>query len=259
LASQMLNGCVSSTSEKEIKVNLVVSPMKREKLYSRELKARELDSFYWTAPGGESIAQACLRVDRFLEIIRHSCSGFKMVCVCHGNIMRAFRIRLERMQQSTFKQLWAPELLDENHNTAAAKAAEIYNCHILWYTRRDPNTLEVGSNFKWLKSICPWHPDPYPEWQPINRPSFSNEKLMMQVMQIPQILNNTKQELEQAKELAKNPDLLMTKKDRARSRRRMSITWPPTTNDGESSTSNNSSNNNSNNISNNLNNNVVEI
>jgi hypothetical protein len=63
--------------------------------------------------------------------------------------MRAFRIRLERsvvsvswnsisnliffrMQQATFQQLWAPELLDEkkHHSTHAAKAAEIYNCQV---------------------------------------------------------------------------------------------------------------------------------
>jgi hypothetical protein len=61
--------------------------------------------------------------------------------------------------------------------------------------------------------------------QPSSRPAFSNEKLMMQVMQIPQILNNTKKEMDEAKELAKNPDLLLTKKDRARNRR-MSVTWP---------------------------------
>lgn len=58
-----------------------------------------------SAPGGESLANACLRVDRVLTQLRESCSGFRVVLVCHGNIMLAFRIRLERMKQSTFRTL----------------------------------------------------------------------------------------------------------------------------------------------------------
>lgn len=30
------------------------------------------DAFYWAPPGGESIASACLRVDRVLDILRYS-------------------------------------------------------------------------------------------------------------------------------------------------------------------------------------------
>jgi broad specificity phosphatase PhoE len=199
-----------------------LSEQQREDLYLTELKARERDSFYWTAPGGESIAQSCLRVERYLEILRHSCGGFKVIAVCHGNIMRAFRIRLERMQQSTFQQLWGtPELLDEREDTSLIKNAEIHYTQILWYSRRDPVTLEVSSNFQWLKSICPWASSGESEWMPINRPTFSNDQLLAQVHQVPQIINNTDEEKKQAKFLVDNLDQVPSKKDR---QRRTSVT-----------------------------------
>jgi len=195
-----------------------LSDKQREALYLNELKARERDSFYWTAPGGESIAQSCLRVERFLEIVRHSCGGFKVICVCHGNIMRAFRIRIERMQQSTFQQLWGtPELLDERENTSLLQSAEIRYTQILWYTRRDPITSEISTNFQYLKSICPWQASGgESEWMPINRPYFSNAQLLLQVNSVPQLRNNTEEELERGKQLALNPDLAPTKKERQR-------------------------------------------
>jgi len=77
----------------------------RKKSYSEELDKRSRDAFYWSAPGGESLANTCLRVDRVLTQLREGCSGFRVVLVCHGNIMLAFRIRLERMKQSTFRTL----------------------------------------------------------------------------------------------------------------------------------------------------------
>jgi broad specificity phosphatase PhoE len=45
---------------------------------------------------GESIATSCLRVDRIISIWQNSCAGQKIIAVCHGNIMMAFRVRLER-------------------------------------------------------------------------------------------------------------------------------------------------------------------
>lgn len=206
-----------------------LSDQQREALYLNELKARERDSFYWTAPGGESIAQSCLRVERFLEILRHSCGGFKVIAVCHGNIMRAFRIRIERMQQSTFQQLWGtPELLDETEDASLIKNAEIHYTQILWYTRRDPVTLEISTNFQWLKSICPWASSGgETDWMHINRPTFTNEQLLLQVHQVPQLKNNTADEKAQAKFLVDNLEQAPTKKERAR---RASVSLPsPTT------------------------------
>ena len=103
------------------------------------LMRRYLDSLYWCAPGGESLAQACMRVEQgtrpecnqpdsyiwimikhdrsidsralhkhkrtthtVIHSLKTSCSGFRVLMVCHGNIMAGFRVRLERMSQQAF-------------------------------------------------------------------------------------------------------------------------------------------------------------
>ena len=55
------------------------------------------DPFYWTPPRGESVAQLCQRVDRVLETLHRECSDKNVIVVCHGMVMWAFMIRLEKL------------------------------------------------------------------------------------------------------------------------------------------------------------------
>eukprot|EP00029_Vermamoeba_vermiformis_P012741 TRINITY_DN7702_c0_g1_i1.p1 TRINITY_DN7702_c0_g1~~TRINITY_DN7702_c0_g1_i1.p1 ORF type:complete len:299 (-),score=101.36 TRINITY_DN7702_c0_g1_i1:13-909(-) len=151
----------------------------RKKSYGEELDKRARDAFYWSAPGGESLANACLRVDRVLTQLREGCSGFRVVLVCHGNIMLAFRIRLERMKQSTFR-------------TLLGNAQEkVHHCQILHYTRRNPVTGEIAPHINWMRSVCPWDATLSSNtWHEIERPVWTNTDLLEEVQQIPQLVNN---------------------------------------------------------------------
>lgn len=47
---------------------------------------------------------------------------------------------------------------------------KIWNCQIIHYTRRDPETGIVAPNFYWVRSICPWDTSLSRNvWQPIHR------------------------------------------------------------------------------------------
>jgi len=168
-------GVLTSTSKTE-----------RTKLFADELKRRELDSFYWAPAGGESIANSCLRVDRVLTSLRESCAGFKVVLVCHGNIMCAFRIRTERISQMDFH-----EALGRPKNT-------IYNCQIIHYSRRHPVTGYIHHSINWMRSVCPWSQElSSNEWVEIRRKTWTNDQLLSSVKTIPQLVNNRNIELEQ--------------------------------------------------------------
>mmetsp|Transcript_15386 Transcript_15386/g.17127 ORF Transcript_15386/g.17127 Transcript_15386/m.17127 type:complete len:316 (-) Transcript_15386:24-971(-) len=155
------------------------SKTERKRLYAEELRRRKLDSFYWAPPGGESIANCCLRVDRFLAQLRESCSGFRVITVCHGNILKAMRIRIERMKQVD----WA--------NMRSKPHQRTYNCQILHYTRRDPVTGVIHPHLKWFRSVCPWDMSRSSnKWQAIQRPVWTNEGLMDVVRTVPRVINN---------------------------------------------------------------------
>jgi len=161
--------------------------------YAEELKRSELDQFYWAAPGGESIANSCLRCDRVMSHLSQKCSGFKVIIVCHGNIMLAFKIRLERMKQSSF------------HKLLSDPSQKLYNCQIVHYTRRNPETGEVHPSYNWVRSVCPWDDSlTKPEWKTIQPLTFTNEQLLASVENIQQIVNNPKYELEKESEYFKS-------------------------------------------------------
>jgi len=163
------NGVLGGLSKKE-----------RKEEFADELKRRERDLFYWQPPGGESVATMCIRVDRFLKILESTCSGMRVLVVCHGNIMEGFRILLERITQDKWIQL----------RDSKDPTDKIHNCQIFWYSRRNPETRHIHGSSKWIKSICPWNTKlSTNKWERIERPNFTNEDLMKRVNTIPQLVN----------------------------------------------------------------------
>lgn len=97
---------------------------------------------------------------------------------------------------------------------------KLWNCQIIHYTRRDPETGIVAPNFYWVRSICPWDTSlSWNVWQPIhryasqtnrwfptmasmksadgfvlllflNRPTYSNNDLAAEVALVPQLINS---------------------------------------------------------------------
>jgi hypothetical protein len=154
----------------------------RDSEYKELMAERKKDSFYFTFPGGESIANACQRVDKVLTLLKEHCAGFRVVVVCHGNIMMGFRIRIERMSQARYRDI------EENKNPKT----KLQNGGIIHYTRRDPLTGEVYPDFRFVRCICPWDLSlSTNDWEEIKRPTFTSEDLMLEVHKVPQLVQST--------------------------------------------------------------------
>eukprot|EP01128_Nolandella_sp_AFSM9_P010030 TRINITY_DN678_c0_g1_i1.p1 TRINITY_DN678_c0_g1~~TRINITY_DN678_c0_g1_i1.p1 ORF type:complete len:296 (+),score=56.04 TRINITY_DN678_c0_g1_i1:46-888(+) len=162
------------------------SSMQREEEYSHELDRRERDKFFYSAPGGESIASCALRIEKWLQNLRETASGFRVIVVAHGNIMKAIRLRLEKM---TTRE-WSKFSDDPHYLT--------YNGQILHYTRRNPITGKISNNINWFRTICPWDESKTPtDWVRFERPIWSSEQLLEWCDKTERLVNNTPDEEEE--------------------------------------------------------------
>jgi len=163
-----------------------LSKAERTSKFSNEVAKRDRDVFYFAPPGGESVANACLRVHRVLSELRNECSGFKVICVCHGNILWGFRLCIEHMTQERFRAL------------NSSPETKLVNGTIIHYTRRHPETGEISATLDWMRIVCPWDPSKsvHPDWVRIHRPVWTNEEMLKRVNLVPQLCNNSAEELE---------------------------------------------------------------
>lgn len=177
------------------------SKQERANEYADLVRRWKKDSLYVAPPGGESLANVCLRVDRVIKEWQRSCSGMRIIAVCHGNIMTAFRVVLERISQSKFQEIEQSEDPKDR----------MYNGQIIHYTRRNPWTGEIAEIPRWVRSIVPWdlslgrH-----EWQEFEHPLFSTEQILEEVAKVPQIINNG--DLEKVKKLKEEENVKEEKK-----------------------------------------------
>lgn len=175
----------------------------RAEYFPMESRYSKSDTFYWCPPGGESIANACIRVDKFLESLASNSSGLRVVVVCHGNIMKCFRVRLERMTQTMFSEWEAAE--------------KVSNGQIMWYSRRDPNTGFVGDRMEWTTSVVPGAEgeEGRIKWRKVKRPAFTNDDMLSFVENTPpMILGNEEMERHLA-ELKKKKAMEKKEKEKA--------------------------------------------
>jgi NAD+ kinase len=156
-----------------------VMPMaERERAYADAVRERKIDSFYWVPPNGESLADLCLRIDRVLNTLHRECDGKNVIIVCHGDVMRAFRVRLERMSQERFREVY----LSRN------PIDQIHNGQIIQYSRCI-STSSAEPYLNWMRSINPSDTSlSSNEWQKIIRPRYSNEDLRKRVQKVDQIV-----------------------------------------------------------------------
>jgi NAD+ kinase len=170
--------CEFYLREREWGVFDLMSFEERRMRYSEDMKRRDLDAFFWTPPGGESMASVCLRVDRVLDTLHRECADRRVILVCHGEVMWAFRVRLERMSQEHYREL----------DQARDPKIKIYNCQVLHYTRRDPATGQPAAHLDWMRSVCPWNPTlSENEWKPIQRPRYSSADLLAVAERTPRL------------------------------------------------------------------------
>lgn len=143
---------------------------------AHELRNRH--RFYGAYPDGEWMGEVCLRCDRILETLGRECSGRQVILVCHGNVIWAFRLLLERIAPAEFHRL----------DTSKDPVHQIANGQIEQYTRRNPETGEITDHFSWKRwdrtGLTPFAKD----WTPIHRPSFYNRELLVQLESLPRLI-----------------------------------------------------------------------
>ena len=152
----------------------------REARYAESMRVEKMDPLFWSPPNGESLAQLCLRADRILDTI-HRDPAQRVAVVCHGVLMWAFRIRLERIS------------LDEFNILDADPSERIKNCQILHYSRIDPETRgsaepAVAPYLNWVRAIAPYDGD-YGDWRPIVRRRLSNADLLADVESVQRLID----------------------------------------------------------------------
>nr|PIL97537.1 phosphoglycerate mutase family protein [Toxoplasma gondii COUG] len=197
----------------------------RHEQHPEEMRRKERDAFYWQPSGGESIANLCLRVDRVMENLCESCSGLRVIIVCHGGVIKSFRALIERVRPTESRSSVSSGS-GPGGGTGAATAArgqleKIHNCQIVWYSRRDPRTGSISSKYNWVKSVCPWNMNlSSNQWREIRRHVYSNEELLRSVHQVPQLVNRSLDELDapfQSLALISSPGLPTSRHDGAQS------------------------------------------
>lgn len=147
--------------------------------FPEDSRLKKLDPLFWHPPRGTSIADLCLRIDRFLDTLHRECSEKKVIAVCHGEVMWAFRIRLERLTHQDYLSIKS-----QKH-----PYDKINNCQVLHYSRRHPVTGVISLTNKWVRSTCPWNISlSRNEWQPVTRRAYSNQELLEITSQYPRHL-----------------------------------------------------------------------
>jgi len=159
-----------------------ISAIDKKEQFADEMERRKRDSFFWSPPGGESIAQVCIRVDHTFNTLRRECSNQRVIIVCHGEVMWAMRVRIERLSQIRYHQLYK----------SSDPRDKIHNSTVIQYTRIHPKTGEIFPYFKFMRSVCPWKPEfSMDGWLEFDRPSYSNEELLQSVTTVPRLVNSS--------------------------------------------------------------------
>lgn len=146
---------------------------------------------WWVRKGGlgESFADMCVRLRLFLDQLRETAAGLRVVVVCHANVIRGFRALLEDMKATHYD-----EIVDW----------KVPNCHIRWYTRREgkghihirpfkvlaidmegPQDMKRNDSAAVLTEVL------------VHRPLLSAAELQLRAEKVPQLLNNKDAEAEE--------------------------------------------------------------
>lgn len=143
------------------------------------------DPLYWVAPGGESIAHVAEdRVRNVLDTLHRECADQRVICVCHGEVMWAFRLVLERIDDADFVTL------DKD------RSEKIRNCTALHYTRVDPDTGQQARRPMWVRRAHPvlggegWTVEVGP-WRRIEFRLPTNDELLNDVATVAPMLDTT--------------------------------------------------------------------
>ena len=103
----------------------VISYSALKKEFAEEFAQWGRSTLFGSPPGGESMADMCMRIDRVLNTLHRECENKRVIIVCHGEVMWAFRMRLERMPQEEWVRLEA----------STDNADKVFNGQVIHYSR----------------------------------------------------------------------------------------------------------------------------
>ena len=120
-----------------------LTEQERREHYAGQLVDRALSPFYWRPPNGESIAEVSARLLGLLERLRRDCPTGRALLVCHGELIGAFKARVEDMSQRDYLS-WSTD-----------PEEKIANGEVIHYTRRDPETGAISDRLAWRRTAVP--------------------------------------------------------------------------------------------------------
>jgi len=148
----------------------VMTDEERHTKYPDAMDKREVNPFYFAAPGGESLAEVLIRARvGILATLYRKLPNKRGVVVTHGNMMWPIRIIMEGLLPDEYLAL----------KKKKDPKDKINNCQIFQYSRINPETGEISEKFSWMRSVCPWNLNPKNDaWRPITHKKYSNEELI---------------------------------------------------------------------------------
>lgn len=147
----------------------VMTDAERRVRYGDKLEGRKKNPLFWTPPGGVSMADTSLRIDRMFNTLGRECGDKRVVIVSHGEVMWLCRVRIERLTERRLREI---KMSGNPHD-------KIHNCQVIHYSRRDPESGRLLPHLRFVRSVCPTDLSRSSnEWRTIERPSFTNEELL---------------------------------------------------------------------------------
>lgn len=152
----------------------------RRARFEDSYRQQKLNALYWCPPNGITLADLLIRLCIVICTLHRECEHFKVVMVCHGEVMWMLRYYLERMSQERFLEL----------ESSKNPLDRIHNCQIIHYTRRSlSGDGSLFNRFERVRSMCPWDTTKSRnEFEHIVRPNFTNEELLANVIKYPPII-----------------------------------------------------------------------
>lgn len=140
----------------------------RAERFGEALRMRDVEPFFWAPLSGESFLDLCIRLRTVLDTLHRECADKRVIIVCHGEVMWAFRVLIERMSQQRFKEL----------HLSQDPIDRLHNCEVLHYSRRNPDTQQLDAHANWMRRVRPAEDNWTTGWQPVERRRYSNRELL---------------------------------------------------------------------------------
>lgn len=140
----------------------------REEEYARAFETKEKNPFEWKPDNGESMRDAAIRAQAFInELEKQQYPNASAMIVCHEEIMRAFRVILEKRTPQDYIDLEYPD-----------ESERLHNCCMIHYTRISPEGGYDFGRIGWYRLLDPLNPDrQIGEWHKIEQKTYNTSEL----------------------------------------------------------------------------------